>query len=177
MEQFMEQKGVRVSENISNLKRQKVLQYTNKKHAKRTVSFFGFVAKLQQALANQDSFFVYYANDRIQEFLKLLRTGGFVQAYYLMPATALGVKLSPEFNQRVLVVYLKPASKFGRALNAVKLVSIPSRSVTVTYSQLLAKSLGSGISSMYVLNTSKGLLTHTKALQYQIGGELVCEIS
>ena len=165
------------NENKSNLKRQKLVQYLNKKHTKRTISFFGFVAKLQQALKNRDSYFVYYVNNRIHEFLKVLMACGFVQAYYLAPQEVQEVKLAPYFKQRALLVYLKPSNKFGTALSSLKLFSVPSRSTTITYAQLVTKALGAGTAKQYMLNTSKGLLTHTRALQYKVGGELVCEIN
>lgn len=165
----------------SNVKRQKVLTFAKKKNEKRVVSFFGFIAKLQQALHNKNPYFVYYANKKIIAYLTLLRDNGFVQNFYTVPkivqTTVLKLKLSPDFQERLLVVYLKPANKLGKALNSIQLYTIPSRSIFIRYDKLSEKVMKTGASTMYVLNTSKGLLSHTTALQYKIGGELLCKIN
>lgn len=158
----------------------KVVVFGSKKNEKRIISFFGFVAKIQQAIRNKESSFIYFSNYRIFAFLNLLQQNGFVQAFYILPVHAqkrLGLSFSSEFSGRVLIVYLKPVDNWGLALNTIRLFSLPSRSLYITYRALRNYSVKLGTTSMYVLNTSKGLLTHTQALQHRIGGQLVCELN
>jgi ribosomal protein S8 len=88
----------------------------------------------------------------------------------------LGVYLSPAFDARILVVYLKTIAKNGPTLQSFKMFTVPSRQVSISYTQLVEKTKVAGPSTLYVLNTPKGLLTHIVALRYKIGGEIVCEM-
>ena len=103
-----------------------------------------------------------------------------MQSFYVMTAEeqrkSFSTYLSPAFDARVLVVYLKSADKYAPALRKFRLFTIPSRPVTISSAQLLKKTLVAGSGTLYVLNTSQGLLTHKTALHQNIGGEVVCEI-
>ena len=166
---------------ISNVKKQKLKTFINKTSEKRIVSFAGLVAKLRQAIRNQDKYFIYFVSKKIIVFLKLLQEQGLIYNFYQLPDKALSqdnrLQLGPVFNIRLVVVHLKIAGSFGPALKTLNVLSVPSRSVTITYQQLLSKSNMAGPSTLYVLNTLKGLLTHTVALQYRIGGEVLCQIN
>lgn len=165
---------------FSNLKKEKVLTFVAKKNEKRVATFTGFIAKLQQGLANNEGQFVYYATKKIVPFVELLKKQGLIQNYYILTTVnqrqSLGLFLSPAFDSRILVVYLKLSDKYAPALRRLKLFTVPSRAITISHRQLAEKVIAAGASTLYVLNTSKGLLTHIDALQHQIGGEIVCEI-
>ena len=57
----------------------------------------------------------------------------------------------------------------------IKLISTPSKVFTVKISTLniINKSLGS---TVLLLETSKGILTHAEALKLKVGGKLLCVI-
>ena len=164
-----------------NVKKQKLWSFINKTNEKRTVSFMGLVAKFKQAIRNRENHFIYFANTKLVTFLTLLQEQGLIHNFYCMPEAALSqdssLQIGPAFNARLLVVHLKINGQFGPALRNIHVFSVPSRTVTVTYRQLLLKSNAAGPSTIYVLNTPKGLLTHTVALQHRVGGELICKIN
>jgi ribosomal protein S8 len=169
-----------LSGQLSTVKRQKVLTFVNKAGEKRLTTFSGLVAKLQQSLDNGEEQFVYFANKKLIAFLTLLRDSGVIHNFHVIKRAAqwrgLGVYLSPAFDSRILVVYLKTEDKNGPALRSFKLFTVPSRQVAISYTQLVEKAKVAGPSTLYVLNTPKGLLTHIVALRYKIGGEVVCEM-
>jgi len=141
----------------------------------------GLVAKFKQAVRNHDNYFIYFANKKLITFLTLLQEQGIIHNFYRMPDAALSednsLQIGPAFNARLIVVHLKTNGPFGPALKNIHVFSVPSRNVTVTYQQLILKSNAAGDSAIYVLNTPKGLLTHTAALQYRVGGEIICKIN
>jgi ribosomal protein S8 len=166
--------------NKGNVKRQKVLTFANKRHEKRITSFAGFVAKLQQSLNNNDDQFIYYVTKKLLPFVTLLRENGIIHKFHIMSAEAqrqgLALYLSPDFDARLMVIYLKVVDKYAPALRQLKTFTVPSRRISISHMQLVEKTLAAGASTLYILNTPKGLLTHMAALHYQIGGEIVCEI-
>lgn len=173
-------KHVKTTEERSSVKRQKVLTFVTKHHEKRITSFAGFVAKLQQSLDNNEEQFIYYATKKLVPFVTLLRDTGVIHKFHIMSADTqrqeFSLYLSPDFDARLMVVHLKLADKYAPALRQFKTVTVPSRRVSINKRQLLEKTLAAGASTLYILNTPKGLLTHMVALQHQIGGEVVCEI-
>jgi ribosomal protein S8 len=165
---------------LSTVNRQKVLTFVCKTNEKRVTTFSGLVAKLQQSLDNGEDQFVYFANKKSIAFLTLLRESGVIHNFHIIKRAAqwreLGIYLSPAFDSRILVVYLKTAAKNGPAVQSFKMFTVPSRQVSISYKQLVEKTKSVGPSTLYVLNTPKGLLTHVVALRYKIGGEVVCEL-
>jgi ribosomal protein S8 len=169
-----------VTKQLGNIKRQKVTAFLSKSHVKRVTTFSGLVAKLQQSLNNRESQFIYFSNKKIIAFLTLLREAGVIHNFYYLNKSfqrnTLGVNLSPAFDNRLLVIYLKIEGKHGSALKGFTMFTIPSRPITMSYLQLLEQVQVTGPATLYVLNTQKGLLTHVIALHNKIGGEVVCAI-
>lgn len=159
----------------------KVATFAAKKHEKRVATFAGFIAKLQQGLDNNEGQFFYYATKKLIPFVSLLKKQGIVHNYYLLTTTTqrqtMGLYLSPAFDSRILVVHLKMSDKYAPALRQLRLFTVPSRALTISYAKLSEKVIASGTSTLYVLNTPKGLLTHMEAVQQRVGGEVVCKIS
>lgn len=165
---------------VRNVKKEKMRGFAGKKYEKRLASFEGFIAKFQQALDNRDSTFFYYVNKKLMPFLDLLYKVGLVHSYQIVPKNVqfqhYHLSLSPNFDNRLLVVYVKESQSYALAWHTFRRVSLPSRQVSVQYPQILAKIKTAGAATIYVINTSKGLLTHKEALQHRIGGVIVCEI-
>ncbi len=163
----------------SNVKIQKVLTFVNKKHEKRIAGIWGLFSKFQQACGNSEDHFVYYVNSKTLPLLELLREQGVIHGFRIVSKeeqlTVYKAYLSPNFDARILIVHLKVATKFGPAVRNFKTLTFPSRSYYISYRQLVKKTKIAG-TTLYVLNTSKGLLTHNDALEHRQGGELVCEI-
>jgi ribosomal protein S8 len=174
------QQGQQVAQQVGNVKRQQVLTFVAKAHEKRLATFSGLVSKLQQSIRNEEEQFVYFANKKNMTFLTVLRENGVIHNFHLInKATqwkSFGMYLSPDFDSRILVVYLKTANKHGPTLRSFKMFTIPSRPLSMSYLQLVERAQVAGPATLYVLNTQKGLLTHIVALRHKIGGEVVCEI-
>lgn len=166
--------------NHSTFKKNKIVTFASKKNEKRITTLSGFMAKLQQSIDNNEEQFVYYATKKLLPLLVLLREKGIIQNFHTLTSGLVrkecSLSLSPSFQARVLVVYLKTADKYAPALRNIKMLTVPSRTVSMSRTELLKKVLAAGPATWYVLNTSRGLLTHMEALHYQIGGEVICEI-
>lgn len=164
---------------VSNVKQKKIMTYIKKTKERRVATFSGCIAKLQQSYDNGEPFFVYYLTKKTTEFLKLLREQGIIHNFSILSSASVwndfSISLSPDFNSRLAVVHLNLSSKQGPILSQFKTFTIPSRAISITYAQLRTKVKHSR-STLYVLNTSQGLLTHMAALYKKIGGEVVCAI-
>lgn len=77
-----------LTEQVSNVNRNKVLTFVGKVKEKRLASFAGLVAKLQQSSGNGEEQFVYFANKKIVAFLTLLRESGVIHNFHLIQKTA-----------------------------------------------------------------------------------------
>jgi len=89
------------------------------------------------------------------DIIKVLRTEGFIRGFSLGP---LGIN-----------VFLKYINK-NTTLNNLFLVSKPSRRVYYSCNDLIKKTPNKGI---FILSTSKGILSGDRAIEKNIGGEVL----
>ena len=103
-------------------------------------------------------------NKKVLNLIFIFKKLGLINGFLVISKNKKLVKISPFF-------YKKTAFFSG-----TKLISTPSKVFTVKLSTLilLNRSLGSTI---IILETAKGLLTHTEAIRVGTGGKLLCTIS
>lgn len=82
-------------------------------------------------------------------------------------------KVAKDSKQGVMRVYLKYDEKGNHAIMNVKRVSTPGRRVYVKSDRIPVVRSGLGMS---ILSTSKGVMSGKKAIENQLGGELLCTI-
>lgn len=66
-------------------------------------------------------------------------------------------------------------------ISKIKMVSKPSKRVYKNYCDIKKTMLVSDmenfpVQGLWVLSTSKGILSHIQALKYKIGGEVICHV-
>jgi ribosomal protein S8 len=126
-------------------------------------------------------FTVCYVNDYLLSVLQLFKKLGFVYDYYVLPETYYNVlslcNLSPAFSNRLCVVYLRYSNEHGLSLRNVKLLSKPSRQLYVSLGGLRKMVKPSSVAEIYVLNTAKGVMTHSEALREHVGGNIIALVT
>ena len=95
---------------------------------------------------------------------KILKDEGFIKNY----------KIIDDNKQKILRVYLKYAEDSRSAILSLRRISKPGRRVYVKASDIRPVYNNIGI---WILSTSKGVITNKAAKTLNIGGEVVCEIS
>lgn len=161
----------------------RVLVFIDKKYQKKVINLSGLVSHIQWSIKSSLNPVIYYSTEYFILVLKILKKYGFIFNYYLIPdifyKNFLKYNYKIDFYPRLIFIFLKNLRPGLKALTKFKLISKPHRQIYLTYSQLnkliLFKS-GTTI-NIYLLNTTKGLLTHTTALKYKIGGNLLCFVN
>ena len=97
---------------------------------------------------------------------RILEAEGFIDGFEVVDA-------SPRAQLRILLKYRGERTKADRGINALRLVSKPSRRVYVGKDEIPRPLGGMGIS---ILSTSQGVLSGRDAASRGIGGEVLCEI-
>lgn len=165
---------------ISINKLQQILTFVDKKNAKKPVNLVTLINRLKQALVKQNNFTVYYASNVILSFLNILKKQGYIFNYYMVPAPFfkpfLNFGYKSIFYNRVVIIYLRKSAKFGSGLNDLTLLSKPSRQLFVSYANLRKMIKFQHATSVYILNTTKGMISHVDALKHKIGGNLICAV-
>ena len=95
--------------------------------------------------------------------LDILVKNGFIKNY----------KLFRQGQKGIVRVYLKYVGKNQPVLRGLQRVSRPSRRVYTRYDRIPKPMGGLG---MYILSTSKGLMTDGGARESKVGGEVVCAV-
>jgi small subunit ribosomal protein S8 len=95
---------------------------------------------------------------------KILKDEGFVKNY----------KLNDDNQQKILRIYLKYSEENQPAIIDLRRISKPGRRVYAKAEELAPVFNNIGI---WILSTSKGIVTNKTAKKLNIGGEVLCEIS
>ncbi|HOO70426.1 MAG TPA: 30S ribosomal protein S8 [Spirochaetota bacterium] len=95
---------------------------------------------------------------------KILKDEGFIKNY----------KMIDDNKQKILRVYLKYGNDNCSAIINLKRISSPGRRVYIKADDLFPVYNNIGI---WILSTSKGIITNKAAQKLNVGGEVVCEIS
>lgn len=103
------------------------------------------------------------ASNMKMSLAKILKDEGFIKNY----------KLIEDNKQKVLRIYLKYDVNNQSAILEMKRVSKPGRRVYISSEKLRPVYNNTGI---WILSTSKGVITNKAAKQLNVGGELICEI-
>ncbi len=95
---------------------------------------------------------------------KILKDEGFIKNF----------KLNDDNRQKVLRVYLKYSDVNQPAILSLTRISKPGRRVYIKAEELRPVYNNIGI---WILSTSKGIVTNKTAKKMNVGGEVLCEIS
>lgn len=95
---------------------------------------------------------------------KILKDEGFIKNF----------KLNDDNRQKVLRIYLKYTEENFPAILNLKRISKPGRRVYIKAEQLAPVFNNIGV---WILSTSRGILTNKTAKKMNVGGEVICEIS
>jgi small subunit ribosomal protein S8 len=95
---------------------------------------------------------------------KILKDEGFIKNF----------KLNDDNRQKVLRIYLKYSDENQPAILNLTRISKPGRRVYVRAEELVPIYNNIGI---WIISTSKGIITNKTAKKMNVGGEILCEIS
>jgi small subunit ribosomal protein S8 len=95
---------------------------------------------------------------------KILKDEGFIKNY----------KIIDDNKQKILRVYLKYNDSRQSAIYELNRISKPGRRIYIKAEELKPVLNNIGI---WILSTSKGVITNKAAKQLNVGGEVLCEIS
>lgn len=95
---------------------------------------------------------------------KILKDEGFIKNF----------KLNDDNRQKILRIYLKYSEENQPAILNLTRVSKPGRRVYVKAEELVPIYNNIGI---WIISTSKGIITNKTAKKMNVGGEILCEIS
>jgi len=95
---------------------------------------------------------------------KILKDEGFIKNY----------KLNDDNRQKILRIYLKYSEENQPAILNLTRISKPGRRVYVKAEELIPIYNNIGI---WIISTSKGIITNKTAKKMNVGGEILCEIS
>ena len=95
---------------------------------------------------------------------KILKDEGFVKNY----------KIIDDNKQKILRVYLKYSEENQSAIYNLRRVSKPGRRIYIKAEEIRPVFNNIGI---WIISTSKGIITNKAAKKLNIGGEVLCEIS
>jgi small subunit ribosomal protein S8 len=98
-----------------------------------------------------------------QNIVKLLKDEGFIKGY----------RYIEDNKQGVIRVYMKYGANKEKIIHSIKKISKPSRRFYIGKEDILKIKGGLGV---YILSTSKGVVTGVKARELNVGGEIICEI-
>jgi ribosomal protein S8 len=104
------------------------------------------------------------------KFIKLLHSIGCINKYYIASKTKKNSKSSKSY------IYIStPFYKNSSFFKSVRIVSTSSKkhSISLKALKIIQNSLGS---SIMLLSTPHGLITHKKAIQLQTGGYILCMV-
>lgn len=109
-------------------------------------------------------FDIFFTKKNIK-FIRFLKYIGLIKNFYLFKnSNYVKIKIFISFYKRI------PICK------NIKLLSTPSRNFFISYKALLLLHNRS-LTSVYLLSTSKGLITHMEALRLRTGGKVVMRLS
>lgn len=95
---------------------------------------------------------------------KILKDEGFIKNF----------KLNDDNRQKILRLYLKYSEANQPAILDMRRISKPGRRVYIKAENLAPVYNNIGI---WILSTSKGIITNKTAKKLNVGGEVICEIS
>jgi len=167
--------------NRSNIILGQILTFVDKKNTKKLINLSIFFNKITQALNKKSKYVIYYYNAYFSKLLDVLKKQGYIFNYFQIPASYfqpyLNFGYKSNFHTRLIIIYFTGYKVEEVSLKKVTVYSKPSRQLYISYAALRKLILTNSVASTFILNTSKGVITHSEALQYKIGGQLLCSVS
>jgi ribosomal protein S8 len=153
-----------------------------KKRTKKILSVYCFLNQLKIALNYNFPLAIFYSKPYFFKILQILKNEFYIFNYFVIPHFSipgfLQIKTTKFFLENLLCVIFRPNNLFGnlRTVNNIIFISTPSRNIYISYRQL-AKLVNMNSSSLFLLNTTVGVVSHKTALKKKLGGSLLCKIS
>jgi ribosomal protein S8 len=113
--------------------------------------------------------------------MNLIKKEGYIYDYKVVPSNLILAGLKPKilltkYFTSLLIIFIHAPVPGAR--NKIVLVSKPSRPLFLTHEKIVLMSKKTiNNESLYVLNTTQGLVTLNTAVQQQLGGCLLCRIN
>lgn len=127
-------------------------------------NFSDLIIRLKWASKNHYKSTKVLKNKFTIKFLFLLQKLGLIRGFFFIS------------NENCILVHLK-YSKGIRCINNIYLISKPSKRVYWTLNFLSKNYRKENFSTIYIISTSKGLITHNEALlDKKFAGEILCKI-
>lgn len=160
-------------------KLKQIITFIDKKKQKKIVSVYCLFVQIKMALIRRSKFSLCYCSQYSLSVLFLLKQIGFVLTFYSLSIKIYKIYLRYSTDTTILnkaVIIVLSNFQLSHNRSSLKLISSPSRQVFVTFQVLLRLVRGVASSKVFLLNTSKGLITHFTALNLRIGGVLLCAV-
>jgi ribosomal protein S8 len=128
-------------------------------------TYFNFFNILKLHVTNKKLFLTTFFSIKILNVIKILKLINAVRSYYI-------IKKNNKFFIKIYFFYYKQLP----ILTGLKLLATPSKVFLVSYKslQLIQKKT---LNSIFLIHTSKGIITHTQALQLKIGGRFLAQLT
>ena len=125
-------------------------------------SYTYVISHLKLGLARKSFFFSIFLTQPVLNFLRILKKQNLIRRFQIMKNST--CRVFPTYNKSLLPISIvKHYYKLNRPIY-----------LKVQALKLLSMSLKQ---STFILETSKGLVTHNEALRLNVGGVLVCKIN
>lgn len=153
-----------------------------KHRTKKIINIYTFLNHLKNCKFHHFPIAIFYNKPYFLKILKLLKQEFFIFNYFLFSHKNMPLYIQTMVNQTFLKSFIciifRPLNFFNLSTNFNNLIfiSTPGRNIYITYKQL-TKLVNMQNSSLFLLNTSVGLISHKTALKKKIGGSLLCKIS
>ena len=121
---------------------------------------YNLITKIRNALYAKQINILIPMNKTHLQFLNVLYRAGFISNF--------------KIHQNQLLLDFKYDSFFQPVILSIQIISKPSKSIYIQYHNI--KSLQAQ-HSIFILHTSKGILTHEEALKMKLGGQLICKMN
>jgi ribosomal protein S8 len=148
------------------------------KKTKKLFKFYTIIAQLNWSIKKKQQYFFFFIGHYSILFLEKIRQKGFIFDFLLLPLVIIKNYITKKFfiNLNIGIVFFNNNKFFGNPIYHIKIISKPSRSIFVTYKNLLQLHFWSTQRHLYMLHTNRGLLTYEQAVFYKIGGILLCKV-
>ena len=154
-------------------------------------SLSNFFSHLKNAQKNHILIIEHSKSKVILSILKTLQECGYIRGYRLNKTKALDIKTNNFESTQKIEILLKYKNQ-KPAINQILRISKPSKRIYLSVRKLInspikqkstLKQLNANINPLifmkgiYILSTSKGIMSHLTAFRLNIGGEVLCHVS
>lgn len=122
------------------------------------------LSMLKNAIAAKKNEVVISGNSIIKDMCEIMRKEGYINNYEIIDSLKNQIKIELRYLD---------AKRKKPALNSIKIVSKPSRSIYLKAESIKPVVSGLGVG---IISTNQGVMTTYQAKKQSLGGELICEL-